>query len=154
MKIYIETYNLNDIIKKLYILDKFWFNTKTQIDIYSEEGIFIVNNTKIFKLNISDKKIQKLENYVKNHTLLIDDSIIDKEITYQIPQDHIAINLTSFTYKICQKSNVSLVIEGTYNQVPQTDKYIGFEPSNFYFISYSNIIEIKDTLCVFLSLLN
>jgi hypothetical protein len=154
MKIYIENYNLNNIISKCNILDKFLFNTKTQIDIYSAEGLFIVDNTKLFKLKITDKKTCKIENYFKKNNIIMDDSNVDKEITYQLPQEHIAINLTIFTYKICQKSKISLVIEGTYNQEPQIDKYIGFEPSNFYFISYSNIIEIKDNLCEFLSLLN
>ena len=99
--------------------------------------------------------------YVSNsaHTLLsnlllIDESIIEKEPVFQIPQDHIAIKLTTFTYKMYQKSNVSLVIEGTYNQPGNNGRYDGFEPRDFYFISSSNLTEIKENLCVFLSLLN
>jgi hypothetical protein len=157
MKIYIQHYNLNNIAS----LDKYLYSETTHIDIYSNEGIFMVDNTQIFKLKITDKDVYKIENYGVNfsgsnnkHTLLIDESVIEKEPVFQIPQDHIAIKLTTFTYKMYQKSNVSLVIEGTYNQPGNNGRYDGFEPRDFYFISSSNLTEIKDNLCVFLSLLN
>jgi len=158
MKIYIQHYNLNNIA----FLDEYLYNEKTHIDIYSNEGIFIVDNIQIFKLKITDKDVYKIENYGVNfsgsnnkHTLLIDESVIEKETVFQIPPDHIAIKLTTFTYKMYQKSNVSLVIEGTYNKpVNNNDRYDGFELTDFYFISSSNLTEIKDNLCVFLSLLN
>ena len=152
MKIYIETYKLTNIINKYNILDNYLYSEKQQIEIYSEEGIFVVDNSKVFKLKIIDKPPYKIE--VKGNHLLIDESIIEKEINYQVPPEHITIHSTTFTYKINPKINLFFVIEGTYNKKQSNDKYSDFEPTNLYFTSSSTINEIKDTLCVFLSLLN
>jgi hypothetical protein len=154
MKIYIEKYKLSDI----HILDNLIISKKKRIDIYSSEGIFCVDNKQLFKLNITDKKTIKIENYFKGQTIIIDDSIITKEINYQIPTVHVSLCVTTFIYKINNKSNVSFVVEGVYDQdkiYEQRDNiYDGFTITDYYFRSSSIINDIKDNLCEFLSILN
>jgi hypothetical protein len=87
----------NNIIKKLDNLNKYLINKENIIDVYSKQGIYQINDNKIHKLNIKTEKIyehsliQKEDG--KNIKLLIDDSILEKDVVYQIPYDHVNIPL-------------------------------------------------------------
>ena len=139
---------------------------QTSNDIYSNEGIYQINENQIYKIFIKSEKIH--ENIVlKTHdddddkqiTLVIDDSVIEKELVHQIPYDHINIPLTTHIYSLNKnnknnnynKLGLTLVIEFI-----QNDKE-NIKPINYYFecaseIGYNNL-PIED-INVFLSLLN
>jgi hypothetical protein len=154
---------IQKILKKIepYLVDK-----QHVIDIYSKEGIYQVNDNTTHKLYIKSEKIhndiilQRPDD--KTVTLIIDDSIIEKEITHQIPFEHVTIPLTIHRYSLNKKvknntHGLVLVIEF----IDSGDKE-NMRPINYYFehrqpnnakFGDGNNIPTED-INVFLSLLN
>ena len=160
MKLYIKNYKPIDILKKIKLLDEYYFNIKNSIEIISDEGIFYINDKNFYKMNvILDKLVELRSNDLE---LLLDKSLYKNEIVHYLPLDHIDSSITSFNYSINPKSKIKLVIEGKYengisnNEI--TNKYHNFIPTNFYFEvpNEKSNFEIlnNDDLNVFLSLLN
>jgi hypothetical protein len=157
---------VNKILERLERLEKYTISKESIVHVYSKEGIYQVNENQIYKLYVNSEKIH--ENIVlKTHdddddkqiTLVIDDSVIEKELVHQIPYDHINIPLTTHIYSLNKnnknnnynKLGLTLVIEFI-----QNDKE-NIKPINYYFecaseIGYNNL-PIED-INVFLSLLN
>ncbi len=111
MKIYIPKLditidNLNNYYK---------YNNNFKI-IYSDDGIFKINNNTINKLNIIDKSIESLT--INGINLLIDKtniSVISNVTT--IPYTHKCIEVTEIKYKETTKSTLSLVIHYNKNKI-------------------------------------
>ena len=157
MKFYVTNYKIGDLFGRINEFEKYYKYTKEIIYIYADEGIFTVDDGKLYRLNISDndecKKIGDLD-------FIIDSSLIEKEQVYQLPYNHTIMKTTQFYFAPSVKSNVKLVLEGTYNKLssslfprrvgPQY-KYDGFSPSNFYFeVIDKESGSIKDDLAIFL----
>jgi len=144
MKIYIKNYNIHDLTEKTHLLKKYYNNSKKIIFIYSNEGVFQINDNTIMKMNIVKDKINKMSNGI-----IVDESEIVYEKHTHIPFEHVFQNTIQHIYKISPSSKLKLVIE----ENPET-----FVPIDFYFETniedkiYNPII--KDDLNVFLSLLN
>jgi hypothetical protein len=92
----------------------------------------------------------------KQITLVIDDSIIQKNLVHQLPYDHVNIPLTIHKYSLNKNKNnklgLMLVVEFIEN------KGNNLKPINYFFeygteIGYNNNLPIED-INVFLSLLN
>ena len=168
MKIYIQEDSgffltkknkINSITKIIDNLNKYLIHKENIIDIYTKQGIYQINDNKIHKLIIKTEKIH--ENILiqkedgKNTILLIDDSIIEKELAFQIPYDHVNIPLCVHKYSLNNKPNkpkntMTLVIEFI-----QNNKEV-MTPINYYF-EYNSIIGDNiptEDINVFLSLLN
>jgi len=156
MKIYVDKYKIEDLFARINDIEKYYKYTKEFVDIYTDEGIFTVDDGKLYRFNISDndecKKIGNLD-------LIIDNSLVEKEQVYQLPYNHIVMKITQFYFAPSVKSNVKLVLEGTYknNKLPssllekENKKYDGFSPINFYFeVIDKESVSIKDDLDIFL----
>jgi hypothetical protein len=163
-----DTKNRNKLNKILEKLEKYIISKESIVDIYSKEGIYQVNENQMYKLCIKNEKIH--ENVVlkkscdddddKQISLLIDDSIIQKDLVHQLPYEHVNIPLTIHKYSLNKNKNknnkiglLTLVIEFIENK----DKKDHLKPINYYFmcdseIGYNNL-PIED-INVFLSLLN
>ena len=174
MKIYIENYNPNKLIKKLDKLETYFLMKKDIVEIYCDEGIYIIDNNNCYKRNISNENI--VNKTVNGVNYVIDETVITNENVYQIPPDHISINITKFYYglpnanqfKNQNQNMINLVIEGVKNMKPNYDnkydnnydesKYDNFLLNNFYIEVFfkENIDTIlqKEIINVFLSLLN
>ena len=152
MKVYIKNiFNINKltsiIIKKpekLNVIDK-----KGKLIIYSKEGIYEIDQTNTYKLiinleNTELKIINKLE-------FLIDNTVITKERTFQIPTEHISIPLLIFKYSLEKKSYIKLVIECAEEKeiVNPIDYYLEIDIENT-----SDINNYIEDINVFLSMLN
>ena len=165
MKIYIDGYTTSKLSSKLMAFDKYFINKHSQTEIYSDEGLFIINDVHVYKLSVQDENITKLVNFCNNYHVLIDNSIITKTETSQIPIKFELLNTTYFYYKTSTASNLQLVINGKYNPTQITDinvnikdKYNMFTVIDFYF-EVANNIDIhnslfKEELSVFLSMFN
>jgi hypothetical protein len=168
MKIYIqesESIHLN-LAKKLNqkildTLDKHLVKKYNVIDIYSKEGIYQIYENQTSKLYVkSEKRHKNIEMKIKdgkNITLVIDDSIVDKETVFQIPCDHVNIPLTIKTYALNKSSKFNKF--GLFLVIEFIEKEEGvLTPINYYFEYNSEIDENKNILIedinVFLSLLN
>ena len=170
MKIYIKNYKPIDILKKIKVIDCYFYNTKNSIEIISDDGIFYIDNKRFYKINVILDELFELRS--NNFDLLLDKSKYNNDVVYQLPLEHINSNITTFYYNINIKSKIKLVIEGKYdatdNEISNNEitnngekiinKYHNFIPTNFYFEVSNEKTDFEllnnDDLNVFLSLLN
>ena len=151
MKIYINNYNIDNLSKKLKGLNRYLINKTNSIEIYSDEGIYLVDENNIYNITYLDRPIQKI-NYTDEIEMSIDLSTTNSIIVNQLPSDNIILKLATYTYKICPRSKVKLIINFTLN------KNMEYKPYNFYF-DVSDDIDIngpifKEDINVFLFHLN
>lgn len=171
MKIYIENYNPSKLIKKLDSLDTYFLSKKDIVEIYSDEGIYLIDHNNCYKRIISNENV--VNKSLNGVNYIIDETDIINTDVSQIPPDHISINITKFYFGLPNANHlknqnqnlINLVIEGVKNMKPNYDnnydtqnKYENFLPNNFYFeVFYKENIDVilqKEILNVFLSLLN
>jgi len=162
MRIYVEEIQPKKITRdKLSKLEEYFSIKKDILEIFSEQGMYLVENEKVWKLfPKSDKMTKVVEDGV---TFFLDESIIEKKICSQIPMEHACIETTIFIYHM---KNVKLVIEGYYEEsvsskmnVDKSDKYSNFITTNFYFEPKNANLDIsnpfmKNEINVFLLMLN
>jgi hypothetical protein len=165
MKLYVDGYSTFKLSSNLMSLDKYFINKHSQTEFYSDEGLFIINDVHLYKLSVKDETIIKIVNFCNNYTVLIDNSIITKTETSQIPIKFELLHTTFFYYKTSSASNIQLVINGKYTptqimdvNINAKDKYNKFTIIDFYF-EVTNNIDIhnslfKEELSVFLSMFN
>jgi len=151
MKIYINNYNIDNLSKKLKGLNEYLINKTNSIEIYSDEGIYLVDENNIYNITYLDRPIQKI-NYTDSIEMSIDLSTTNSIIVNQLPSDNIILKLATYTYKICPRSKVKLIVNFTLN------KNMEYKPYNFYF-DVSDDIDIngpifKEDINVFLFHLN
>ncbi len=165
MKIYLKKYNPMNILKKIKLIDEYFYSMKNSTEIISEEGIFYIDDNKFYKIDVILDEL--VEFRIKTCEILLDKTIYNKNLVHQLPSDHNIDNITSFYYSINQKSKIKLVVEGNYksfyknnseNNNEILNKYQHFYPTNFYFEAPNEKTEFdilnNDDLNVFLSLLN
>lgn len=127
MKIYIDNLNNiseNDISK--YIISNININY-----IFSDEGIFKINNNDLYLIKIIDTNIinGKLNDNI-NYT--IDNSLFDvqNKKTYSFPINHELILINTIKYKFCE-NKIYLVIE-KYNKIKNLYFYVNDTVSNIH----------------------
>jgi hypothetical protein len=127
MKLYIENYNIQNIFKKQKSLDQFLSNKSNIFEVYSTDGIYVVDQNNIYKLSILDKNIIKIDNFIEKYNILIDKSEITTKNVNQIPFDNFILKSENYIYKLNNKSRIKLVLNLILNE---TMEYI---PADFYF---------------------
>ena len=159
MKIYVEDRN-NIIFKNLtsntkinHNIEKYLANYQIINKIYSKNGLYEINENRIYNIKIISDKLEKQKVLFdkKEYTLLLDKSKTEKNSTFQIPYEHICIPLKVTSYVNQNNKNLKLIIESLYDN----DKNMEVRPINYYF-EYNienNGIPMED-INVFLSLLN
>ena len=151
MKIYINNYNIDNLSKKLKGLNEYLISKTNSIEIYSDEGIYLVDENNIYNITYLDRPIQKI-NYTDDIEMSIDLSTTNSIIVNQLPSDNIILKLATYIYKICPRSKVKLIVNFTLT------KNMEYKPYNFYF-DVSDDIDIngpifKEDINVFLFHLN
>lgn len=139
MKLYIENYNIErHFINNLKNLEKLQSRQQSKSEIYSDEGIYYINDVNLYKCIIEDGIIKTIPNYYKDFTALTDNSKLSYVEAFQIPFNHIILHIIEFHYLL--SNSIILVIKGKHD-VDKLDidshKYLTF--MDFYF-------EIPDTL--------
>jgi hypothetical protein len=167
MKIYIDNYEPKNLSNKLDKLNKYLINSNSYVEIYSDDGIFYVDEFGIYKIIIINDDHIKYTSKALNYGFIIDNTKLYKENVTAIPLSHINTTINKYEYKIDIKSKIKLVIEGNDNQTNDSDilvtceknKLTSFIPNHFYFeildknITTINEIFNNNDLNVFLSLL-
>ena len=69
MKIYIDNYNISNLSKKMKGLNKYLTNKTNAIDVYSDEGIFLIDQQNINKVTYLDKPVKKVKYISENDTI-------------------------------------------------------------------------------------
>jgi hypothetical protein len=162
MKIYINNYTPDKLLKKMQILDSYFNGTKNNTEIISDDGIFSIDKNNFYKINIILDELKKLKTQ-QNIELLLDKSTYNRDIVYQLPLEHIILKVTTFYYVVNPKSKIKLVIDGIYendciNDIINENRYHDFIPINFYFEVPNEKKDFEllnnDDLNVFFSILN
>ena len=152
--------NDNKVNKILEKLGKYIISKESIVDVYSKEGIYQVNENKIYKVYVKLEKIhenivlKKSDDDDKQITLLIDDSIIQKDLVHQIPYEHVNIPLTIHKYSLNKNKNNKLGLILVIEFIENKDNNL--KPINYYFECHSEIgynLSMED-INVILSLLN
>lgn len=152
MKIYINNLNLDIIDEISELFKENFIKTDNYIELYTNEGVYRIEDKSIYFLDINDKDIQQFEKYYNNFTLIVDMSFYNKKITSSIHgETHLSFQITEKHYKLNNYSSVSLVIKYNLDKT----KLI---PNDIYFESQKDInindIFIKKEIIEFLSVLN
>jgi hypothetical protein len=167
MKIYINHFNLCILPDILKTLSKYKIHSEEYWQIYSSEGIYLVDNNSTIKLNPVDHDIVILKEFYEDFTLIVDPSFFIVEKVVQLPSEHVSIkvkrdifNLNETTNTIIKnKNSIKLVIESEEVKKPNTIENNEFEylPKDIYFeLPNGSDIKndlVKEELIVFLSLL-
>jgi hypothetical protein len=156
MKIYIDNYNITNLSKKMKGLNKYLTNKTNEIDVYSDEGIFLIDQQNIQKVTYLDKPVKKVKYISENDTIFnmtIDSSETIITMVNQLPPDNVIMKMETQVYQTSATSKVKLVIVSLLNR--QINEY---KPHDFYF-DVSNDIDInspifKEDINVFLFHLN
>jgi hypothetical protein len=161
MKIFINHFNIEALPNVLTNLNDKLIKTETYVQIYSLDGIYQVNSSKIIKLNAVDSDISIFKDYYKNFTLIVDNSYFTEEFTNVIPPEHISTKTQKCIFELHKNSSIKLVIEASYIEDKNIfNKHNSFSivPNNIYFEGGNNLdindALVKEELIVFLSLLN
>lgn len=172
MKIYIDDYEVKNLSDKLTNLNKYLINSKNYVEIYSDDGIFYVDEFGIYKIIVLYDDHIKYTSKSLNNKFIIDNTKLYKENITYIPLCHINNTINKYEYKIDIKSKIKLVVEGNDclicddnssndNNKNSKTNYNSFIPNNFYFeileknLNTNNVDELfnNNELIVFLSLL-
>lgn len=156
MKIYIDNYSIENLSKKMKGLNKYLTNKTNTIDVYSDEGVFLIDNQNIQRITYLDKPVKKVKYINENNTifdLTIDSSETIITMINQLPPDNIIMKTETQVFQTSAASKVNLVIVSLLNR--QLNEY---KPHDFYF-DVSNDIDInspifKEDINVFLFHLN
>ena len=155
MKLYIEDYKFSNLVKRLSSLKKYLVDTKTRLEISSNDGEYYIDNSRVYKIIISDEAPKRYEKYYKNLNLIVDSSYTTIIETNQIPNNNIEFVFKYLYFALNKSSKLKLVIKTLNETVDDINNII---PVDFYFEKEGNdeinTIFFKDEINVFLSLLN
>lgn len=164
MKIFIDNYKPIQLLSILQNLEIYFHSKETLMEIYSDSGIFIVNNNYLRELNINDDTTLKTIKLL-DFTLIIDKSKVLLKDIHHLPNNHISNYITSMKYCLHKSSPTSnklfLIIEAPKQDLDldlnsTENNFSHFIPNNFYFEIDEDkftLEECKNDLIVFLSLL-
>lgn len=144
MKIYIENLHLDELKN----LDKLIKKTIEYQFIYSENGIYKIENNKIIQLIPNDISLEKYNN--DNLNFIIDYSYYNyNKNIYHIPFNHIIDNIEENNYKLNNLSKISLIIE--YNVTESKD----YNKKKIYFSTNEKKFDknLKNNIIEYISLL-
>ena len=152
MRVYINHFNLDIINNISDIFKENLSKSETYIKLYTNEGIYRIEDKKIYSLDAFDKDIKILENYHNNLTFIVDTSFYRKHISSCIyGTSHVPLEIKKYYYKMNPYSEMQLVIK----YISDTSKFI---PNDIYFefnkdVDINNLF-IKKEIIEFLSVLN
>jgi hypothetical protein len=161
MRIFIDHFNLDALPAILSKLSDHLVKTETYTQVYSIDGVYRIDSTKITKLTAVDSNIEILKDYYSPFTLIVDRSYFTEETSNVIDPYHIFTKINRSIFEINKNSNIKLVIEGMYvedhNIFHKSDSF-NMVPNNIYFEGANNLditdALVKKELIEFLSLLN
>ena len=148
-KIYITDFHPSKIVHKWVNLDSYYVKKTTKEMIYSDEGIYTLRGSRIFRLFPVDVP----EKVVEGGFTVDDSHFIEKEVDSQLPYDHIRIRKDLLHFCVGKRSGMHLIIEGTYSKTTSIigsvttqhiqDKYYNFTPTDIYFFTQEKSVDNK-----------
>ena len=74
MKIYIENYNPSKLIKKLDKLDTHFLCKKDIVEIYCDDGMYLIDQNNCYKLNVSNENV--VNKSINGINFIIDENLL------------------------------------------------------------------------------
>lgn len=164
MKIYMPDFVINNIKNKLSDLEPYYNKSDKHHLLYSDSGIYSIKDNSVIQLVPNDADIVSHLFNDKIKLILDNSEFISHKVHSYIPAQHTLLNKTFFHYTIGSSTILSLIIEGTYDNISLNsdinykdlnNKYYNFIPDDIYFYTNENIenILLKKELNVFISVL-
>lgn len=145
MKIYIENYDIQKLLPLVDQFEKYVVNKNNAIQVYSEDGIFEIDENKIYKIDILKDKTTSVVHENK-WDLLIDESETAKIIANWLPLDHHIIKTQVKRYRVVKTKGCDMELVFIFNEMGiPIDFYIETQNMDNFFAEHIN---------VFLSMLN
>ena len=158
MKIFIENYMFSNLTAAIPSLKKYLVDTKQMLEITSNEGQYYIDESKVYKIIVSDKDTVIHKNYHNNHNLLVDYSYAILLETNQIPNHNIEFLYKYYYFALNKSSKLKFVIQTLCDITDEVNSINNINPIDFYFETEGDVeinnIFFKDEINVFLSLLN
>lgn len=154
MRLYIDNFNIEILDEYSKLLQRYDLNKSTEnyIELFTDSGIYNINNNCIYLLEVIDREITKHKNYFNNLTLISDLSNFTKtKSSYINGEKHFSSQVKREIYKHKLDSKIKLVIESYLNDNEYNFNNIYFECINE--INITDLI-IKQEIIEFLSILN
>ena len=142
MKIYIKDFipkNIETSLNSINLIKKI----NEYKDIYSNDGLFRIQNDNVYQLTPNDIPIENFE--YNNIDFILDKSKYDRKNVYCIPFNNKVYCIKQIEYKLDSKSQIILILE-----------YHNDNINDMYFYTYENILNniLKDSIIEYLSLIN
>ncbi len=157
MKLYIENLKLTN--KKIFeeLISKYLFKKHNSIEIYTDNGVFKVENEKIYKIDFIDGEIIRMNNYIPHGNLIFDKTIVKKRQEYVscIPNNNIIIQKIIYRLQLRPKSPFNCIIEYDIEKDCIYDIYFQLHEKHAAY-SYADLDNefIKDDLISFINEMN
>ena len=124
MKIYLRA----PLIKNIKVDDlkkQYEWNNHTSYQFYTDSGLFVQRNNKLFKMNVIDVPVKHTE--TNGTTFCIDPSYYTQTEWASISVDHVMFHVYSYVFKV---KNIDCVIEGKMTAS-------NFQPTDMFFVPKS-----------------
>lgn len=161
MKIFINNFNLDALPNVLTDFNDSLVKTDVYIQVYSIDGIYKIDSSKILKLTPVDSDIEILKDYCNPFTLIVDRSYFTEEVATMFDPEHVSTKMKRCVFEFTKNSNFKLIIEGAYvedHNIFQKSVSFSMVPNNIYFEGDNNLnindALVKKELIGLLSLLN
>lgn len=176
MKIYINHFNLNILPDLLKSLSNYHIKSEEYMQLYSIDGIYIIDQSASIKLNQIDHDIMVLNNFYQDFTLIVDPSFYIAEKVVNIPPEHVVTRVKRDVFSLNKNNNtnknnkndpsIKLIIETEMKSEPEeafhflnknkTDNEDIYRDIFFEMPNGTNVDNalVKEEIIEFLSLLN
>lgn len=105
MKIYINHFNLNILPDLLKSLSNYHIKSEEYMQLYSTDGIYIIDQSASIKLNQIDHDIMVLNNFYQDFTLIVDPSFYIAEKVVNIPPEHVMTRVKRDIFSLNKNNN-------------------------------------------------
>ena len=157
MKIYIDSFNYDINFKKQLEKNCILELQKKVIEIFSENGVYFVENERIFKINYIDGEVENINNYCNNKSITIDRTIVKKDMknVYCISNNQYKINILIQRFRLREKSPLICVIEYNLDNDHIHDVYFQLHDKHAAYSSADmNNNFLKDDILSFINIAN
>jgi hypothetical protein len=161
MKLYIDNFNIDILDEYNKNLQSYELNKTTEyyIELFTDAGIYKINNNSIYLLEAIDREIIKYAKYFNNITLICDSSyFIENKTNYIDGSNHFSRQIKREIYKHNSNTKIKLIIESYLSDNEYLRDNNEFKPNNIYFECDNekniNDLFIKQEIIEFLSVLN
>ena len=113
MRIYIDNYDVGKLKHKIHDLADNIVSSNRKLFILSQDGRFYAKNEDVFQVLIEkEDAVIRVQNYINNIDIVVDNSIEVHKKVYSLPYEHIKFNTMTVTIALNPPNRLKLVLFG------------------------------------------